>query len=357
MPPLLTTAAAEGADDSYLVTMTIVVFGCAALCFALFALSFRRDRRRLRNGVYLLAGLLLLGLGVVGVIAENSRIVADLTLVGAVALAASVVFAVAVFLVFNGVVMIRREGRRPANLLSLVLGVTILAFVPFTSLVSRIDWAPLRLAQEILAFVLAYLGFLFVGFLLYTVVYGRVRDRRDVDFIVVLGSGLLGSRVPPLLASRLDRAKTAFDAAERRGGVPTLITSGGQGPGEDLPESHAMAEYLVSKGVSRERILLEDRSTTTFENLTYSKAIMEGLRPDYRSTVVTNNFHALRAALIANRAKVNGQVVGSPTAAYFWPSATIREFVAVLAEHKALNGLVCAAIAVTVVWGELASQY
>jgi uncharacterized SAM-binding protein YcdF (DUF218 family) len=57
--------------------------------------------------------------------------------------------------------------------------------------------------------------------------------------------------------------------------------------------------------------------------------------------VVTNNFHVLRAALIARRAAVNGQVIGSPTAAYFWPSATIREFVAILAEHWVINLGIC----------------
>ncbi|TCN44530.1 hypothetical protein EV644_101334 [Kribbella orskensis] len=55
---------------------------------------------------------------------------------------------------------------------------------------------------------------------------------------------------------------------------------------------------------------------------------------------MTNNFHALRAALIARKAKVNGQVIGSPTAAYYWPSATIREFIAILAEHRLANTII-----------------
>jgi len=123
-----------------------------------------------------------------------------------------------------------------------------------------------------------------------------------------------------------------------------VVTSGGQGPDEDLPESHAMAGYLVENGVPRERILLEDRSRTTFENLTFSAEIMKERKADYRCTVVTNNFHVLRAALIARRAKVNGQVIGSPTAWYFWPSATIREFVAILVDHKIKNLVICGLI-------------
>jgi uncharacterized SAM-binding protein YcdF (DUF218 family) len=73
---------------------------------------------------------------------------------------------------------------------------------------------------------------------------------------------------------------------------------------------------------------------------------MVGLRPTYRCLIVTNNFHAFRAALTARKAKVNGQVIGSPTAAYYWPTATIREFVAILFTHKYLNGGICLLIAV-----------
>jgi uncharacterized SAM-binding protein YcdF (DUF218 family) len=108
-----------------------------------------------------------------------------------------------------------------------------------------------------------------------------------------------------------------------------------------------MAAYLVERGVPAEEILLEDESTSTFENLTFSRAIMAGLNPKYRCVIVTNNYHALRAAFIARKAKVNGQVLGAPTAGYFWPSATIREFVAVLAEHKWVNGIILGLILLT----------
>jgi uncharacterized SAM-binding protein YcdF (DUF218 family) len=177
------------------------------------------------------------------------------------------------------------------------------------------------------------------------VVYGRLRSRRPVDFVVVLGSGLLGGKnVPPLLAGRLDRGRRLLDAETAKGHSPLLVTSGGQGPGEEVPEAHAMADYLVDRGVPRDRILLEDRSRTTRENLTYSAELMRERHPGYRCVVVTNNFHVMRAALIARKAKVDGQVVGAPTAWYFWPSATLREFAAILVDHRILNSAVCAVI-------------
>ena len=94
---------------------------------------------------------------------------------------------------------------------------------------------------------------------------------------------------------------------------------------------------LQQRGFPKEHIEREDRSTTTEENLRFSKAIMQERHPGHRCVVVTNNFHVFRAAITARRAAVDGQVIGSPTAAYFWPTATIREFAAVFLQRKAVN--------------------
>ncbi|GAA4532138.1 YdcF family protein [Amycolatopsis samaneae] len=330
-----------------------VIFGIAALWFLFFLVSFVRERRRLRNGVYLFMALACTALGVVAALASVSAQAASVVVLGGFLLVPLVILALAVFLIFNGVTMVRREGRRLGNLLSLLLGIGIIAYLPFTAAINRIPWAPAKVAVSVLTLILAYVSFLFVCFLLYAFVYGRIRQRRAVDFVVVLGSGLLGSRVPPLLASRLDRGRAVYEAGRARGQEPLMVTSGGQGPDEELPESHAMAGYLADRGVPRERILLEDRSTTTWENLTFSREIMTRERPGYRCVVVTNNFHVLRAALIARRAKVNGQVIGAPTSWYFWPSATIREFVAVFFEYKVVNLGICLSLAAITVLGAL----
>ncbi len=318
----------------------LISFGVAAVWFAFFLGSFLRDRRLLRNGVYLVLALFFAALGTLFLIDAVSDQAARL-LVVAVLLGIPLTIAVlAVFLVANGVTMLRREGRRLGNLLSLLAGLGIIGFVIFSVIVQQLDWRPLQDTREALILILTYVSFLFVCFLVYSFVYGRIGFRRRPDFIVVLGSGLRGSRVPPLLASRLDRAKTAYEAEVRKGRSPLLITSGGKGSDEQVAEATAMADYLVEHGVPADRVLREDRSTTTFENFTFSREIMADRQPKYRSLVVTNNFHVLRAALMARKAKVNGQVIGSPTAAYYWPSATLREFIAILVEHKVINLIV-----------------
>ncbi|MFI1675768.1 YdcF family protein [Streptomyces sp. NPDC020607] len=320
----------------------MLLYAPAALLFLVFCWRMVRERRRFGNAVLLgLAALCALAAWMYRLISSGSTtglvIAATLLALGAVG-----ILVLVGLLFLNGLQMVRKEGRSPANLLSLmgalcVIGVVALvvtAAVLRTPVLIGVGTAALGLAS--------YLSFLFLSFVVYAFLYGRMRIRRKADYVVVLGSGLIGgSTVPPLLASRLERAREVHAQLSKRGGAPVLIASGGQGPDEDLPESHAMADYLVERGFPANLIEREDRSTTTEENLRFSKAIMEKTGADYRCVVVTNNYHAFRAALMARRADVRGQVVGSTTAAYFWPNATIREFVAVLVAYKRTNIAVC----------------
>jgi uncharacterized SAM-binding protein YcdF (DUF218 family) len=324
----------------------VICFGIAGFWFLVFGVSFLRDRRLFKNGIFLVLTLMFAGLGVIFAVQTVNQTAARLLVLAILAAIPLAIAVLAVFLVINGVTMLRRERRRLSNLLSLLVGLGIIGFVIFSLLVQQIGWEPLAVVRSMLLGVLTYISFLFVCFLVYAFVYSRVRSSRKVDFVVVLGSGLIGSRVPPLLASRLDRGQQVYERALRKGRSPRMVTSGGQGPNEDVSESDAMAAYLVEHGVPEDQILREDRSTNTWENLTFSRDLMVQLRPQYRCLIVTNNFHAFRAALIARKAKLNGQVIGSPTAAYYWPTATIREFVAILRNHPYLNGGICLLIAV-----------
>ncbi|MCP3755627.1 YdcF family protein [Streptomyces sp. TBY4] len=317
----------------------------AALFLVLFGVSVREDRRRFRNAVYLGLTLIFLSVGLLTLVPRlpaglDTAVVALVFLVPALG-----TIALGFFLIGNAVTVHRKEGRRPA-LLSFAAGVSIFALIAFVlTLGSRGSgaWDAVVVGVVLLA---GYVSFLFLCFLAYAFLYGRIKVHGDVDFVVMLGSGLIGGdRVPPLLASRLRKGRAIHDAQIARGGrVPLLLTSGGKGSDEKLAEARAMADWLIAEGVPAEHVRLEDRSRTTEENLLYSRTIMEAEDPAYRCVVVTNNFHAFRAAMMARKAGVNGQVLGSPTAAYFWPSATIREFVAVFWEHKAVNLGICGAI-------------
>lgn len=312
----------------------------------LFVDSVLRDPRGFRNAVFLGLALSFLGLGLVVGVSRSSG-AGRMLAVAAVALLPTLgLMALVTFLILNGMTMLRKEGRTAANLLSLACGVGIigLGLLLVAAVVARHHVLVSLAAAAVL--VVCYLAFLFFCYLTYGFVYRRMPVPRAVDFVVVLGAGLMGGRrVSPLLASRLERGRAVYESLDGANG-PMLIVSGGKGSDERLSEAEAMENYLVERGFPADRVLKEDQSRTTEENLLYSAALMSEVRPDgYRCVVVTNDFHSYRAALIARDLGVPAQVAGSPTAAYFLPSATIREFIAVFVRYWKVNLPICAFLA------------
>ena len=120
-----------------------------------------------------------------------------------------------------------------------------------------------------------------------------------------------------------------------------MIPSGGQGHDESRAEGTAMAEYLLGAGVDPADILVEDKAVNTEENLRLSSELFAASGRSGALVAVTNNYHVLRAALLARSLKLDAEVVGAPTARYYLPSAFLREFVAVLVEHKWLHLVLC----------------
>lgn len=324
----------------------MIAFAPAAALFVFFCLSVREDRRRFRNAVLLGLTFVSLALGLLARIAHLPSTLALFLVVAVFLVPALGVVALACFLVANGVTMVRKEGGGLGNLLSLLAGLAIFGVLGLALVTALSGSVKLAWMTAMVVLIAAYVAFLFLCFLAYAYLYGRIKVRGDVDYVVMLGSGLVGGdRVPPLLASRLRKGKQIYEAQRARGGAaPVLLPSGGKGSDEKVPEARAMADWLIAEGVPAEHIRLEDRSRTTEENLSLSAAIMTEGKPGYRCVVVTNNFHAFRAAMMARKAGVNGQVLGSPTAAYFWPSATIREFAAVFMEHRGVNLAVCGSL-------------
>ena len=92
-----------------------------------------------------------------------------------------------------------------------------------------------------------------------------------------------------------------------------------------------MAHYLMESGISEEDIIIEQQSTTTLENLRFSKAILDETRDkNYRCLVVTNSFHSLRAGIYMRKLGLKGRSIGSRTALYFLPSAWIHETIGLI---------------------------
>lgn len=118
----------------------------------------------------------------------------------------------------------------------------------------------------------------------------------DADYIIVLGAGVYGETPSITLEHRLEGALRYLDANPRT----KAVVSGGQGAGEDISEAECMRRWLTEHGVDPDRILTEDRSTSTKENLAFSKAAIEadGGTAE-RVVIVTSPYHMYRAKQIA----------------------------------------------------------
>ncbi|QLY28355.1 YdcF family protein [Nocardia huaxiensis] len=316
--------------------MFALLLGIALL--GLFALRVHREPRRFGNGILL---LIALAFTVIGLLDTDGSSALSFMVFVVIVLSPLLVLVLAGLLIANGVQMVRREGRRVANLLSFGLGVALVApyvLLVVTLLIGR-TWFVAAMAS--ITLMVSYIGFLLLAFLLYSTVYLRLPYRRGMGAIVVHGSGLIGARVPPLLASRLDRALDVYSAEVASGNRPLLVTSGGKGSDEALAEADAMAGYLIDKGLPGDAILREDRSTTTRENLLYTRQLLAERGIDARMVLVTSNFHALRTAILARQLGLDADVAGAPTALYYLPSAILREFAGILVEHKWVNAFVC----------------
>lgn len=129
-----------------------------------------------------------------------------------------------------------------------------------------------------------------------------------VEYVVVLGAGIRGSTPSMILQSRIDRAYEYLTAHPDA----ICIASGGQGPDEDLSEAQCIFEHLTARGIDPERIWLEDKSTSTWENFQFTVNLIEektGSRPA-KIGVLTSEFHLYRAGMFAKECGI--EAVGIP---------------------------------------------
>lgn len=144
-----------------------------------------------------------------------------------------------------------------------------------------------------------------VGVLGFSALFGAVLsgayDQIDGEPQIMM---ILGCQVKPwgpsiLLQDRLDKA---LDYLEHEPDM-TVVVSGGQGPDEHISEAQAMADYLMEQGIEKERILLEDQSHNTVQNLTLTRQLLDELGYDLEQdiVVVSNGFHLTRVRMLWDR--------------------------------------------------------
>ncbi len=183
-------------------------------------------------------------------------------------------------------------------------------------------------ALKIITVIFSSLFVLFIAFTVFVCQYGQNDNvTYEEDALIVLGAKVNGETPSLLLAERLNAALQYYDLNPDI----VIVVSGGQGPNEAITEALAMERYLMAKGVPADKIIREERSTTTVENFVFSKELLDshfdGL---YKTVIVTNDFHIFRSNLIAEGIGMESSHVHAKIPLRSVPANYLRETIAIV---------------------------
>lgn len=257
-------------------------------------------------------------------LAEHDLVIGIMVVMFIFAIGCVIMFPAVLILVFfiEGIRVIRHEGIKPANLLSMLFSVLLCIYLTVWPVIGNLGKNTMSTTLYTMISLTAVYGLALLAIYSFSAVLNlfHLKKKRNADYIVVLGAGIIGDKVTPLLAARIEKG------IEMLGYNPNavLIMSGGQGPGEDIPESEAMAAYAVDKGVDPEKIIMEQKSVSTQENLRLLRELMNKQKPEI--IVVTTAYHVFRALILAKKQGIRCKGFGAKTKWYFTLNAFIREF-------------------------------
>jgi uncharacterized SAM-binding protein YcdF (DUF218 family) len=204
------------------------------------------------------------------------------------------------------------------------LGIALCVFLPQATALWRRLWGTGGGKAVLIALVsvISALLALFIGVSVVMAI-ATCRTPPDNATVVVLGAGLREDRPSRILRERLDAAAEYLNAHPDA----KCVLSGGQGADEPCTEASAMKTYLLEKGIAEDRLYLEEQSTSTYENLQFSRQVIQENGLCESIAVVTQGFHQCRAQAFAR--KQGFTRVGAVTARTQWelfPSYWVRDF-------------------------------
>jgi uncharacterized SAM-binding protein YcdF (DUF218 family) len=165
------------------------------------------------------------------------------------------------------------------------------------------------------------------SFIIYESQTSKKANLEDIDFVIILGAGLNGDKPSKTLEDRLE---AGLQYLMKNKNLPVIV-SGGQGPGESITEAEAMGKFLLDNGISANRIYYENLSTTTYENINFSKNVIEELGgKDQTVLIVTSDYHILRAKMIGEDLGLHCDGLGADSPLFVKINYFIREYFAVV---------------------------
>ena len=266
---------------------------------------------------------------------------------------APVVFIATILVTVSNIQLIRKEGRTWRNMLGLILGVIlgigcllpyfIWLWMFYTDVIDTHyergfgRFFEMFLENTVSSYVF-YLECILLGTIIIAVKAAKHIPAFDKDYIIIHGCQIRkDGTLTKLLQSRADRAiEFAKLQKEATGKDIIFVPSGGKGNDEIISEGEAIKRYLLENGISEDKIIKEDDSTSTEENV---KLAMDKMRDNfgsygYKAAFATTNYHVFRTGMLADKMGLKAEGIGSRTKAYFWINAFVREFIATVVKEK-----------------------
>lgn len=251
-------------------------------------------------------------------------------------------------LCISNVSLIAHEGKRFVNFLGILLAFLLVAGeigifqADFYATGSQTEVMIHDLLVNLAAAVYLYFECMLIGTIVAGAFAARYEPETNVDYLIVLGCGLRkDGTLTPLLKGRVDRAIAFYEKQKAQTGKELIfIPSGGQGADEIVAESGAMKRYLIERGIPERLIMEENRSESTFENMQFSKEIIQQIDSKGNVAFSTTNYHVFRSGIFARRVKMRAVGMGARTKWYFWPNAAVREFAGLLSKHRLKQSLI-----------------
>lgn len=255
------------------------------------------------------------------------------------------IIVLSIYSIITNVVLIKKEGFRYRNILGIVLGSFVFLgtigsqyiYLVTSNILAGSEKIIIKKAIDIMLNVtFSYFYTLIIASLYCNIRAAKHIPKYDKDFVIILGSKINNDgSLTPLLKGRVDKA-IEFGEEQLANTKKKIyyIPSGGKGKDEVISEGEAIKKYLIKQGINKKYILVEDKSTSTVENMKYSNNIIVNKKKAAKVCFSTTNYHVFRSGVIATNCGIDCEGMGSNTKWYFYANALIREFIANFVQEK-----------------------
>lgn len=255
---------------------------------------------------------------------------------------AGIIIGIAAIMYFMGILIYTGLGSK-FSFIWLIMGIIILA-VGILAKLGRLRPLELPGWTKLLLVVMLLLGLSLFGLVEGLIISGfHDRSEENLEYIVVLGAQMKEKGPSRVLKMRLEKAYEYLSVNENT----IVVLSGGKGGNEPISEAEGMYRYLAERGIEESRMIQENQSQNTHQNLVKSKALIEkdimekGGKTSFQEVrigIVSSNFHIVRAAGLARKAgytRVYG--IPAPTDPYLQLNNMVREFFGIVKDKLAGN--------------------